>query len=150
MPRGEFKHRYCPVPTLQISPGIIALFQKIYHSEPILTVVSNIGEDVQYCCFNPVYDVKSVSLPETKPILENYYRLQIIEKGVAEQFLGLSQNEASPNLYIREISLKRELSNDITIIQPLFSLVTLPLSLREKREAAGHNTVRWPWGLKVG
>jgi hypothetical protein len=32
--------------TLQISLGIVALFEKIYDSEPILTVVSNIGEDV--------------------------------------------------------------------------------------------------------
>jgi hypothetical protein len=37
---------------LQISVGIIALFEKIYDGEPILTVISNIGEDVQYRCFN--------------------------------------------------------------------------------------------------
>ncbi len=36
------------LPTLQISVGIFALFEKIYNGEPILTVVSNIGEDVQY------------------------------------------------------------------------------------------------------
>jgi hypothetical protein len=29
------------LPTLQISLGIVALFEKIYDSEPILTVVSN-------------------------------------------------------------------------------------------------------------
>ncbi len=34
------------LPTLQISLGIVALYEKIYYSEPILTVVSNIGEDV--------------------------------------------------------------------------------------------------------
>jgi hypothetical protein len=39
-------------PTLQISLGIIALFEKIYDGEPILTVISNIGEEVQYHCFN--------------------------------------------------------------------------------------------------
>jgi hypothetical protein len=39
-------------PTLQISLGIIALFEKIYDGEPILTVNSNIGEEVQYRCFN--------------------------------------------------------------------------------------------------
>jgi hypothetical protein len=39
-------------PTLQISLGIVALFEKIYNGEPILTVISNIGEDVQYRCFN--------------------------------------------------------------------------------------------------
>jgi len=35
------------LPTLQISPGIIALFEKIYDEVLILTVFSNIGEDVQ-------------------------------------------------------------------------------------------------------
>jgi hypothetical protein len=35
-------------PTLQRSLEIVALFEKIYDGEPILTVVSNIGEDVQY------------------------------------------------------------------------------------------------------
>jgi hypothetical protein len=38
------------LPTLQISVGILALFEKIYDGEPIVTVVSNIGEDVQYRC----------------------------------------------------------------------------------------------------
>jgi hypothetical protein len=38
--------------TLHISGGNVALFEKIYNAEPILTVVSNIGEDVQYRCFN--------------------------------------------------------------------------------------------------
>jgi hypothetical protein len=35
-------------PKFQISQGIVALFEKIYDGEPILTVFSNIGEDVQY------------------------------------------------------------------------------------------------------
>ncbi len=39
-------------PTLQLSLGINALFEKIYDGKPILTVISNIGEDVQYRCFN--------------------------------------------------------------------------------------------------
>ncbi len=38
-------------PKLQISLEIIALFEKIYDGGQILTVVSNIGEDVQYRCF---------------------------------------------------------------------------------------------------
>jgi hypothetical protein len=38
------------LPTLQISLGIVALFEQIYDGEPILTVFSNIGEDVQYRC----------------------------------------------------------------------------------------------------
>ncbi len=39
-------------PTLQNALGIIALFEKIYDGEPILTVISNIGEEVQYRCIN--------------------------------------------------------------------------------------------------
>ncbi len=70
------------LPTLQISLAIVVLFENIYDGEPILTVFSNIGEDVQYRCFN----VKSVSQPDTMPILENNYCLQIIETGFAEQF----------------------------------------------------------------
>jgi hypothetical protein len=35
------------LPTLHISLVIVAFFEKIYNGEPILTVVSNIGEDVQ-------------------------------------------------------------------------------------------------------
>jgi hypothetical protein len=35
------------LPTLQISVGIIALFEQIYDEESILIVFSNIGEDVR-------------------------------------------------------------------------------------------------------
>jgi hypothetical protein len=49
MPRGRFKHRpNDSLPTLQMSGRIIAFFEKIYDGEPILTVFSNIGEDVPY------------------------------------------------------------------------------------------------------
>ena len=34
------------LPTLQISQGIVALFEKIYDGESILAVLLNIGEDV--------------------------------------------------------------------------------------------------------
>ncbi len=61
------------LPTLQISLGIVALFEKLYDGLPILTVVATIGEDVQYRCFNYVDDVKSVSQPDTMPILGNNY-----------------------------------------------------------------------------
>jgi hypothetical protein len=40
------------LPTLQISLGIIGFFEKIYYGVSILTVFSNIREDVQYRCFN--------------------------------------------------------------------------------------------------
>jgi hypothetical protein len=59
------------LPTLQLSLGFIALFEKIYDGKPILTVISNIGEDVQYRCFNLVYYVKIVTQPDTLPLLEN-------------------------------------------------------------------------------
>ncbi len=35
------------LPTLQISLVIVAFFEKIYNGELILTLVSNIGENVQ-------------------------------------------------------------------------------------------------------
>jgi hypothetical protein len=38
---------------LQTWHGLFALFEKIYYREPgIFTVFSNIGEDIQYRCFN--------------------------------------------------------------------------------------------------
>jgi hypothetical protein len=40
------------LPTLKISLGIVALFEKIHYEVPILIVFSNIGEDVQYRCSN--------------------------------------------------------------------------------------------------
>ncbi len=40
------------LPTLQMSHGLLALFEKIYYGDPIFTVISNNGEDVQYRCFN--------------------------------------------------------------------------------------------------
>ncbi len=43
------------LPTLQISLGIVALFEKISYEVPILSVFSNIGEDGQdgqYRCFS--------------------------------------------------------------------------------------------------
>jgi hypothetical protein len=53
------------LPSFQISLGNVALFEKIYDGEPILTVFSNIG----------------VSQPNTKPILENNSCLELIETG---------------------------------------------------------------------
>jgi hypothetical protein len=86
MPRGEFNIAIGSLPKLQISLGIVALFEKIYDEEPILTVFSNIGEDVQYRCFNQLYDVKRVSQPVTIALLGKNYSLQMIETGFTEQF----------------------------------------------------------------
>jgi hypothetical protein len=52
MPRGDSNIAIGSLPTLQILQGTVALFEKIYDGSPILTVFSNIGEDVQYRCFN--------------------------------------------------------------------------------------------------
>ncbi len=73
------------MPRLQISVEI-ELFEKIDDGELILTVFSNIGEDVQYRCFKCITYVKSVSQPDTIALLGNNYSLQIIETGFAEQF----------------------------------------------------------------
>jgi hypothetical protein len=40
------------LPILQMSQGLLALFEKIYYEDPIFTVISNNGKDVQYPCFN--------------------------------------------------------------------------------------------------
>jgi hypothetical protein len=74
------------LPTHQISPGIVALFAKIFDGKPILTVFSNIGEDVQCRCLNLVYNVERVSQHGTIVLLGNDYNFQIIETGFAEQF----------------------------------------------------------------
>jgi hypothetical protein len=50
--RGSSNIAIDSLPTLQISVGIIALFEKIYDGEPMLPVFSNIGDDVQYRSFN--------------------------------------------------------------------------------------------------
>ncbi len=41
------------LPRLQISLGIVALFEKFSYGDPILIVVSNIGEDVH----NPLFQL---------------------------------------------------------------------------------------------
>jgi hypothetical protein len=58
------------LPTLQILSVIVVLFEKIYDGEPILVIFSVIEEDLHSTpLFHvSVYDVKSVSQPETMPI----------------------------------------------------------------------------------
>jgi hypothetical protein len=55
MPHGNSNIAIDSSPTLQISLEILALFEKIYDGEPILTVISNIGED-----YNTVVSIKCV------------------------------------------------------------------------------------------
>jgi hypothetical protein len=52
MPRGELNYRYWFFADTPNIDGLLALFEKIYYGEPIFTVISNNGEDVQYRCFN--------------------------------------------------------------------------------------------------
>jgi hypothetical protein len=56
MPRGEFKHRYWFFADrhskVQTSHGLMAFFENISYGEPIFTDFSNVGEGVQYRCFN--------------------------------------------------------------------------------------------------
>jgi hypothetical protein len=50
--RGEFKHCYWFFAVTPNIHGLLVLFEKIYYGKPIFTDFSNIGEDVQYRCFN--------------------------------------------------------------------------------------------------
>ncbi len=50
--RGEFKHSYWYFAETPNVAWIGRLFEKIYYREAIFTVFSNIGEDIQYRCFN--------------------------------------------------------------------------------------------------
>ncbi len=47
-PRGQVKHSFKFFSDSQKSQGIVTLYEKIYDGEPILTVFSNIGEEIQY------------------------------------------------------------------------------------------------------
>jgi hypothetical protein len=70
--------------TLKILPEIVALFEKICEEQPILTVFSNIWEDVQNCCFSQMYDVKSGLQPNTMALFGNSYQFYMIETGFPE------------------------------------------------------------------
>ena len=64
------------LPTLQISLGIVALFEKIYDGEPILTVFSNIGED-----YNTVVSIKCMRREVCRsPTLCRYWDTIIVLK----------------------------------------------------------------------
>ncbi len=76
------------MPKLQTFRGFVALFEKIYDGEPIITVISNIGEGTLYNMV-PLFQVsvwceKCVEAPDTTLLFENDYCLQIIEIGFAE------------------------------------------------------------------
>jgi len=113
MPRGEFKHRYW---FFADAPNIARNC-----SEPILTVVSNIGEDVQYRCFNSVCDVKSVSQPETMEIIIHFkWQKQASLSSSTPHRMGLAPDLVD-NLSVN--SFKWDQSNATTVKAPLFSLL---------------------------
>jgi hypothetical protein len=53
---------------IQTSLRFVAIFKKINDGEPILTVFSVIGEDVQHHCFSQVYYVRTVTQPDIDTI----------------------------------------------------------------------------------
>ncbi len=96
--------------TLRISLGIVELFEKIYDEQPILIVVSNIGEYV--------------------PLFQVYYtviwkQLLISDRNTVRWVvlvLGLSDDGACTDLFenLSMNSLKRDLSNVTTFNPPSF------------------------------
>ncbi len=58
------------LPTVQISQGIVVLFEKIYDGEQILTVFSVSGKDIHYRCF---YSVYYVSWSDIDAVFANNY-----------------------------------------------------------------------------
>ncbi len=111
---------------------ICCIIWKIYDGELIITVISNIGEGLQYRCVNEVNDVKSVSQPDStvcyiwKPLLFANNRNR-----VRRVVLGLSQDGACTDLFenLSENSLQRDLSNDNIVKTCLFSHRLIPLWL---------------------
>ncbi len=81
-------------------------------------------EDVQYRCFNLVYDVKSVSQPDTMLLFAEILISSDINR-VRWVVLGFSEDGACTDLFenVSVSSLKRDLSNATTFNPPLFSLV---------------------------
>ncbi len=62
-----------------MSWGFVALIEKIY--EPMLTVFSVSGEDLQHRSFRKEYYVKTVTHPDMDPVFENNYVIQITQTG---------------------------------------------------------------------
>ncbi len=67
-----------------------------------------------------MYDVKSLSQPDTMPLFENNYRFQMTETGFAEYFRAQDGDCIDLFENFSENSLKEDLSNDTTLTPPLF------------------------------
>ncbi len=111
------------LPTLQISVGIIALFEKIYEGDPIFTVISNIGEVIRLFKLS-VWCEKFVAAQHYAVIWKQLL-IPNDRNRVRWAVLGLSQDGVWADLFenINENSLKRDQSNDTKFNPPLFSLV---------------------------
>jgi hypothetical protein len=125
MPHAQFKH--CSLPTLQISLGIVALFEEIYYEVLILTVFSNIREDVH--CTIPLFQLsvrceKCVAARHYAVICKQLLNANDINR-VRWVVLDLLQDGACTDFFenFSENSLKGYLSNATTFNPPLFSLV---------------------------
>ncbi len=113
---------------LQISLGFVALFEKIYFEVPILTIFSNIREDVVHCTIPlfqwSVWCEKCVTARHDAVICKQLL-ISNDRNRVSWVVLGLSEDgactELSENLSMN--SLKGDLSNATTSKPPFFSLV---------------------------
>jgi hypothetical protein len=61
------------LPKVQTSRGFFTVIEKIYSEEPILTVFSVIGEDLQHRCFRKEHYVKGVTQPDSDAVSANNY-----------------------------------------------------------------------------
>ncbi len=115
------------LPTLQTSHGLLALFEKIYYGDPIFTVISNNGEDVH--CTIPIFQLsvwceRWVAARHNR-VIGNHLLFANNRNRVRWVVLCLSHDGACTDSFttFRKISLKGDLSNDVTLNPPLFSLV---------------------------
>jgi hypothetical protein len=81
------------LPTLQISLGIVALFEKIYNGERTFTVVSNIGE-----VYITVFSMRSIIWKVCRSPTLCRYLETILDSRVV---LSLSQDGAFANPFVR-------------------------------------------------
>ncbi len=104
MPRGAFKHRYWFFADTPNVAWFVSVIWKDLLWRPDFTVISNNGKDVQYRCFNEVYDLESESLPDTVALLGINYCLQIRETGFAERFYA--SHTMGPAQFLLKISTR--------------------------------------------
>ncbi len=125
MPLGEFKHRYCFFADAPNIARNCSVTWKFYDGEPILTVFSNIGEDVQYRCLKLSVWCEKCAGADHYADIGKQLLFANDRNRVGWVVLGLSHDGASTDLFenYSEHSLLGDLSNDTTVNPPLFSLV---------------------------